>query len=145
MLAETIKQSLAALSLEKVAGGDYAKTGYHVEVTAQPEQMPAVAQALLGQKCYLESLTAVDLVESFLLVYHFASFFELCRTVVHVPLAKGGRAPSISGSYKGADWYEREVYDMFGIGFSGHPNLKRILLPEDADFHPLLKDFVGGQ
>jgi NADH-quinone oxidoreductase subunit C len=43
--------------------------------------------------------------------------------------------------YPGADWYEREVYDLFGIKFAGHPNLKRLLLPEDADFHPLLKDF----
>ncbi len=143
MLAETIKASLSALGVERAADGDYSRTGYHVEAAARPEQMPAVAQALVDQKCYLESLTALDMVESFTLVYHFASFYELCRTVVHVPLAKGERAPSISGVYKGADWYEREVYDMFGIGFTGHPNLKRILLPEDAKFHPLLKDFVA--
>jgi NADH-quinone oxidoreductase subunit C len=109
--------------------------------------MPAVAQAMLDQGCFLESLTAVDLRESFTLVYHFASFDELCRTVVHASLtketkeAKGAQAPTISLVYPGADWYEREVYDLFGIKFAGHPNLKRLLLPEDADFHPLLKDF----
>ena len=72
-----------------MADGDYAKTGYHLEVTARPQQMPAVAQAMLDQGCFLESLTAVDLRESFTLVYHFANFDELCRTVVHASLAKG--------------------------------------------------------
>jgi NADH:ubiquinone oxidoreductase subunit C len=141
MLKDNLKKALAPLGLEQVADGDYAKTGCHLELTAKPQQLPAVAQALLEQDCYLESLTAVDLRESFSLVYHFASFSELCRTVVHAPLAKGVQAPTISQIYPAADWYEREVYDLFGIKFAGHPNLKRILLPEDADFHPLLKDF----
>jgi NADH-quinone oxidoreductase subunit C len=141
MLKDNLTKALAPLDLAQVADGDYAKTGYHLEVAARPDQMPAVAQAMLEQGCFLESLTAVDLRESFTLVYHFANFSELCRTVVHASLAKGAQAPTISHIYPGADWYEREVYDLFGIKFAGHPNLKRILLPEDADFHPLLKDF----
>ena len=141
MLKDNITKALASLNLDQVADGDYAKTGYHLEVTARPDQMPAVAQAMLDQGCFLESLTAVDLRESFTLVYHFANFSELCRAVVHASLPKGAQAPTISHIYPGADWYEREVYDLFGIKFAGHPNLKRILLPEDADFHPLLKDF----
>ena len=141
MLKDNLKKALAPLNLELVAEGDYAKTGYHLEVAARPQQMPDVAQAMLAQGCFLESLTAVDLRESFTLVYHFANFYELCRTVVHASLAKGAQAPTISQVYPAADWYEREVYDLFGIKFAGHPNLKRILLPDDADFHPLLKDF----
>ena len=141
MLKDKLKKALAPLDLEQVADGDYAKTGYHLEVTARPQQLPDVAQAMLDQGCFLESLTAVDLRESFSLVYHFANFEELCRTVVHASLAKGVQAPTISQVYPAADWYEREVYDLFGIKFAGHPNLKRLLLPEDADFHPLLKDF----
>ena len=141
MLKDNLKQALAPLGLSQVADGDYAKTGYHLEVAAGPTQMPAVAQAMLDQGCFLESLTAVDLRESFTLVYHFASFSELCRTVVHASLPKGAQAPTISQVFPGADWYEREVYDLFGIKFAGHPDLKRILLPDDADFHPLLKDF----
>ncbi|MBK6847105.1 MAG: NADH-quinone oxidoreductase subunit C [Proteobacteria bacterium] len=50
-------------------------------------------------------------------------------------------APSLVASFPAADWLEREVFDMFGVRFAGHPQLKRLLLPEDADFHPLLKDF----
>lgn len=141
MLKDNLKKALAPLGLEQVADGDYAKTGYHLEVAATPQQMPAVAQAMLEQGCFLESLTALDMRESFTLVYHFANFDELCRTVVHASLAKEAQAPTISQVYPGADWYEREVYDLFGIKFAGHPNLKRILLPDDADFHPLLKDF----
>ena len=141
MLKDNLTKALAPLDLAQVADGDYAKTGYHLEVAARPDQMPAVAQAMLEQGCFLESLTAVDLRESFTLVYHFANFYELCRTVVHASLAKGAQAPTISQVYPAADWYEREVYDLFGIKFAGHPDLKRILLPDDADFHPLLKDF----
>jgi NADH-quinone oxidoreductase subunit C len=144
MLKDNLKKALAPLGLSEVADGDYAKTGYHLEVATGPQQVPAVAQAMLDQGCFLESLTAVDLRESFTLVYHFANFYELCRTVVHATLAKeakGAQAPTISHVYPGADWYEREVYDLFGIKFAGHPDLKRILLPDDADFHPLLKDF----
>ena len=142
MLLDSIPKALSPLKLEKVAPGEYAKTGYHLEVTAKPEQMPAVAQAMLKEGCFLESFTAVHTSpEAFTLVYHFANFYELCRTVVHASLSKGAQAHTISQVYPAADWYEREVYDLFGIKFAGHPNLKRILLPDDADFHPLLKDF----
>jgi NADH-quinone oxidoreductase subunit C len=144
MPSQTIIQSLQPiLGPDKLAEVDYAATGCHVRAEAQPDQMPAVAAAMLDQKFYLESLTALDLVESFEVVYHFASFYELCRTVVHVPLAVGVEAPTISTVYPAADWYEREVWEMFGITFAGHPNLKNLILPEDADFHPLLKDFVA--
>jgi NADH-quinone oxidoreductase subunit C len=145
MLKDNLKKALAPLNLEKVAEGDYAKTGYHLEVTAEPTQMVEVAQVMLDAGCFLESFTAVDLVESFDLVYHFAHFEELCRAAVHVPLGKKKGMYTISQVYPGADWFEREVFDLFGIYFFNHPNLKRLLLPEDADFYPLLKDFQAGQ
>jgi NADH-quinone oxidoreductase subunit C len=141
MLANKISQALAPLNLAKVAPGDYAKSGCHLEVDAAPAQMPAVAQAMLDLGCFLESLTAVDLKDSFTVVYHFAHYSELCRTVVHASAPKGSQPPSISSVYPGANWYEREVYDLFGLRFAGHPDMRRILLPFDADFHPLLKEF----
>lgn len=49
--------------------------------------------------------------------------------------------PSLAGIYRGADWMEREGYDMFGIVFEGHPDLRRILLPDDWTGHPLLKSY----
>ncbi len=144
MSSHTIIETLQSIvGPEQVAAVDYATTGCHVRAAAQPEQMPAVAGAMLAHNHYLASLTALDLVESFEVVYHFASFYELCRTVVKAPLAKGAEIPTISRVYPGADWYEREVFEMFGIVFAGHPNLKNLILPEDADYHPLLKDFVA--
>jgi NADH-quinone oxidoreductase subunit C len=50
--------------------------------------------------------------------------------------------PTISTVFPGAEWHERETHDFFGIHFSGHPNLTPFLLPEDATYHPLRKDFV---
>jgi NADH-quinone oxidoreductase subunit C len=51
--------------------------------------------------------------------------------------------PTISGVFPGANWHERETHEFFGIRFSGHPNLSPLLLPEDATYHPLRKDFAG--
>lgn len=67
---------------------------------------------------------------------------ELCRVVVRCRLTRNNpEIPTISKLIPGANWHERETHDFFGIKFSGHPDLSPLLLPEDADFHPLLKDF----
>lgn len=63
------------------------------------------------------------------------------RHLVVCDLAPGQEAASIATIIPAADWYEREAFDMYGVRFVGHPDLKRILLPDDADFHALLKDF----
>ncbi len=75
-------------------------------------------------------------------VYDFNHYEGLCRVTVRtrVPRSKP-EVPSISEIYPGANWHERETHDFFGIIFAGHPYLVPLLLPEDADYHPLLKDF----
>jgi NADH-quinone oxidoreductase subunit C len=68
---------------------------------------------------------------------------EHCRVMVRVLVPRSKPVvPTISGVFPAADWHERETYDFYGIHFQDHPNLTRILLPEDADFHPLLKDYM---
>ena len=82
-------------------------------------------------------------------VYHLQSFTHQHRFTLKVVLprwkgdAKGSlpEVPSASGIWKSADWHEREVFDMLGIHFRGHPNLTRILCSEDWEGHPLRKDY----
>ena len=95
---------------------------------------------------FLVDITAVDYPERserFDLVYILYGFERKERIRVHTQAAE--RVLSIAGVFAGADWLEREVFDMFGILFEGHPNLKRILLPEDWEGHPLRKEYPIAQ
>jgi NADH-quinone oxidoreductase subunit C len=80
------------------------------------------------------------------MAYHLYSMEHRHRVRVKVGLPPDDlRAPSVSGLHPTADWQEREVYDFFGVTFDGHPNLKRILMPDDWVGHPLRKDHpLGG-
>jgi NADH:ubiquinone oxidoreductase subunit C len=68
------------------------------------------------------------------------------RVRVQVWLDDGEPVASVTGVWPGADWYEREAWDMFGIPVEGHPNLSRLLMPDDWEGHPLRKDYpIGGE
>jgi len=123
---------------------DYKAKGYHLDVDLPPEKVVAAAEILNRENFFLEAITGVDWIEEQQLevVYDYNHFDELCRVVVRSRLDRSNpEIPTISHIYQGANWHERETHDFFGIKFSGHPNLEPLLLPEDADFHPLLKDF----
>jgi len=74
-------------------------------------------------------------------LYHFLSPKKNLRIRVRVMTDEETPVPSITGVFPGADWYERETYDLYGVLFSGHPDLRRLLTDYGFDGHPLRKDF----
>lgn len=90
----------------------------------------------------LSCLTAVDTGEGLEAVYILEKPAEREQLTLKVPLAyEGPVVESLTSLWPGADWLEREVYDLFGIGFEGHPDLRRIVLEDDFVGHPLLKSY----
>lgn len=92
----------------------------------------------------LVDITAVDWPERparFEMVWHFLSMWRNQRVRVKAALREDEMCPSITDAFPVANWYEREVFDMYGILFSGHPDLRRILTDYGFRGHPLRKDF----
>jgi NADH-quinone oxidoreductase subunit C len=119
-------------------------------IVLKPEQLVAVCTYLQKnlQYTFLSSVTAVDWPERvprFDVVYHLLSIPNQC--VLRLKIGVGERreehpsVPTVVGVWPGANWYEREVYDLFGITFAGHPDLRRILMPMDWTTYPLRKDY----
>lgn len=96
---------------------------------------------------YLVAVTAVDYVDYFELVYHLVSIGKNQGLVLksRVRGRDGVTVPSLTPLWQGAELQEREVYDLMGIYFEGHPNLKRIFLWEGFPGHPLRRDFLGSE
>jgi NADH-quinone oxidoreductase subunit C len=95
---------------------------------------------------FLMYITAVDYPDEdkLTLVYHYFSYRDEQSLMVKADITRrDGMARSIAHIYAAADWLEREIYDLFGVTFDGHPNLKRILTPEGFEGYPLLKDFTN--
>jgi NADH-quinone oxidoreductase subunit C len=92
----------------------------------------------------LVDITAIDYpsrVERFDVVYHFLSMYQNQRIRLKLAVRETDMVPSIQAIHPSANWFEREVFDMFGILFSGHPDLRRILTDYGFRGHPLRKDF----
>ena len=93
---------------------------------------------------YLTGVTAVDYYDYFELVYHLTSLQHNHSLVVKIRCQGRGNpvVPSVVSLWRGADFQEREIYDLVGIRFEGHPNLKRIFLWQGFEGHPLRKDYL---
>ncbi len=116
-------------------------------VKVAPAKMEEVARYLRDdadlQFDFLMCLSGIDLGKNLLgVVYHLSSMTKRHKITVktEVPREKA-EIPSVVSIWAGANWHEREAYDMVGITFIGHPDLRRILLPDDYPGHPLRKDF----
>ena len=136
-LAERLESALAG-SVERWEDG---------VVWVNPSSVATVAGFLRDDPAldlqFLNSITAVDFIGYFEIVYHLTSLRQQHTAVVKAQVY-GREAPSMPSVYyvwRGADFQEREIWDLMGVRFEGHPNMKRIMLWEGFEGHPLRKDY----
>jgi NADH-quinone oxidoreductase subunit C len=137
--------------LEKVLGDKFpaaawtrdetSKTGISWSLTVPIAQIRETVGVFDSAGFFLETITALDFEDTFELVYHFSCYEPGSRVALRVLCGHDQTPSSISDIFRGAGWLEREIHDFFGISFSGNPDMRALLLPEDADYHPLRKDF----
>jgi NADH-quinone oxidoreductase subunit C len=154
MIPENLREYPAVLALEAaepsaVLGGNLHAGQVSLEIA--PEKIVQVCRFLTDQEQYrrLSGVTAVDWFPEeprFEVVYLLHSLQRNARLRLNCRL-RGDQAgiDSVTEIWPGANWYEREVFDLFGVVFRNHPNLRRIMMPDDWEGHPLRKDYpVGG-
>ena len=132
-----------------------ALTGFDVEVgaqldevvvTARAEDIPAICRAAKEDPRldfnYLRCLSVVDYVERLEVVYHLFSLAKRHKMVVKTSVSpEEPNVPSVAAVWRGADWFEREGHDLFGVVFGGHPNLAPLLLYDGFEGYPGRKSF----
>ncbi|MDO8539211.1 MAG: NADH-quinone oxidoreductase subunit C [Opitutaceae bacterium] len=123
---------------------DHALKGYHFDATVSPDQVVSAASILDREGFALDAVTGVDWIaqSQMEVVYDYFHPVNGLRAVVRTRVNRAEpELATISNVFSGANWHEREAHDFFGLRFTGHPNLTPFLLPEDATFHPLRKDY----
>lgn len=153
MIFEDIKNLLVAKFGEAVIAGEETG-GLQPALLIDPDQIAQVCLELRDNPAtyfdFLSNLSGVDygLADSrFGVVYHLSSIPYHSRLTLKVSKVNSRNEtelpsfPSVSSVYKTAEWHEREAYDMFGIFFENHPDMRRILLPDDWEGFPLRKDY----
>jgi len=149
MLAEGIQKMRVVQALEACPGaivdGKFDRQELTLEIA--PDRIVEVCRFLKDQDQFvrLAAVTCVDwypMEPRFAVVYHLHSISRNER--LRLSCRVSGDAPeidSVISVWRSADWYEREVFDLFGVRFRNHPNLKRILMPDDWQGYPLRKDY----
>ena len=143
---EVFSKDLTAISKKADVKEAYIQRGQLVVVLENRHDIVDVAKLFKNRLKYtqLSELSACDFLESrgeFEVFYQFLSMEKRKRVRVKFAIKDGQAVDSLYDIYKSADWAEREMFDMFGIVANGHPNLKRILMPDDWSGHPLRKSY----
>lgn len=147
-------QELLAIEFADQAIAAVEHQGLQPALVIKHEKLAAVCLFLRDhQETYFDFLSCISAVDngvdsgSFSIVYHLASIPHQHQLTLKVIVDNDRRldnlpvVPTVSGVWRTADWHEREAFDLMGIYFEGHPDLRRILLPEDWEGYPLRKDY----
>ncbi len=145
--AAAVRAELAARFGEAI--GELAGKDQDASITVAPSAIAQVCRLLRDEPdvafdC-LSNLSGVDYPKRgcIQVVYHLYSYRHRHWIVLKVDVPRDNPAlPTVTGIWSTADWQERECFDLLGVTFEGHPDLRRILMPEDWPGHPLRKDFV---
>ncbi len=140
-----LQQALNSVGIE-YRPTEFPNIGLHCSLVLERNQLEPLALSLSRAGFFIETVTAVDKVQDgiFECVYFFNHYDEALRLLIRIPIPRSHPVQSSIGKiFPGAVWHERETAEMFGIKFEGCPDTRNFLLPEDADFHPLRKDFSG--
>lgn len=151
MLAQSIKNRLPNIVISAGVMPEGAPNGDQM-IVVKKEGVPDLMSVLRNDADFqfdlLMDLSCVDYLHweekenRFEIIYNLFSLKKNHRLIVKVPLNETDPAvPSVTAIWPAANWYEREVWDMFGVRFNGHPNLKRILMYEEFQGHALRKDY----
>ena len=136
-----------AAAIERAVPGAVVQSSANL-VLVDSDKMTSVAKFLReapGMEFdFLTSVSAVDYVDYFEVVYHLLSIKNNESTVIKTRAYSRDypAVPSVVNVWQGADFQEREIFDLMGVIFTGHPNLKRIMLWEGFEGHPLRKDYI---
>jgi NADH-quinone oxidoreductase subunit C len=145
-MTEALNLAFGALALPDAERGTSADGIEYLRVTTDVLPIAVSVLADAGFERFID-LTVVDdpdRPDRFELQYLLHSMADNCW--VRLKARTAGEAPSITERFPAANWYEREVFDMFGVRFLGHPNLTRILMPDDWTGYPLRRDeALGGE
>ena len=141
--SETVWREDAAPYLKE---SERAASGADLEATVPAERVADAALVMYEALYALEAITGIDWMaeDRMEIVYDYVHYESGKRVTVRASVPRENpELPTASAIYPGAEWHEREAADFFGLIFTGHPDPTPLLLPEDADFHPLRKDFTG--
>ena len=145
LINDPVVSALATAEPEAITGGKLDRNELTLEIAA--DKIVAASRRLKNNQQFerLSTVTAVDWYPQeprFEVVYHLHSVARNLR--VRLKCRLPGANPeidSVTGVWRAANWYERETFDLFGIKFLNHPDLRRIMMPEEWEGHPLRKDY----
>ncbi|NSW86528.1 MAG: NADH-quinone oxidoreductase subunit C [Syntrophobacteraceae bacterium] len=138
---DILRELRAMLPEDAVTVDDDYRTGAAFAARVPLDLLRDAAERCSALGFYLETITGLDFQDTFELVYHFNVYEPKSRIALRVLCGHDETPPTVRDILRAAEWFEREVHEFFGIRFADNPDLRRLLLPEDADYYPLRKTF----